>query len=359
MGTEGEKRGEVQFARALVELRLRTAGRVRRFHGEGEKGVMKTSLSLPTALVLFFATSIPLFSQSSEESAGRNAEQAGKLREALTQYVAALQKTTEGSADDQRLRETIINLVQRLSPPPAIPEEARRFSVRGQVWVKQAKNPSDFDEAAKEFGKALRVAPWWADGYINHGISLEKAGKYNEAIRSLKLYLLAAPNAPDADKVKDQIYALELRQEKTQKQASAASQEQERRIREQETKAADPGRLAGEWCLVKDKRYCEWTIKVSGDIAEFWTSLFTGYRLYLRGRVDGTRIFVTTFWSDNAPCESPQTEATISPDARRIELVELTPLGWAHYTRCTLEPDARYPDPSTRWRRNSIVLERR
>lgn len=178
------------------------AGPVRRSHAEGEKGVVKTSLSFVTILVLFFAISAPVFSQSSEESAGRAAEQAGKLREALTQYVAALQSVPEGSADDQRLRETIIKLIQKLSPPPALPEEARRFSVRGQIAIKDAKSAVDFAEASKEFGKALRVAPWWADGYFNQGVALEKAGKYSQAARALKFYLLAAPNAPDVQNVR-------------------------------------------------------------------------------------------------------------------------------------------------------------
>lgn len=194
---------------------------------------MNTKAVLSVLSLLLVAAVGLALAQSAKEAEGQAAEKAGKLREALTHYVAAIQSVSEGSGDDQRLRETIIKLVQRLSSPPAIPEEARRFSVRGQVWVKEAKNPSDFDEAAKEFGKALRVAPWWADGYINHGVSLEKAGKYNEAIRSLKLYLLAAPRASDADKVKDQIYTLELRQEKAQKDAQAkrgAEEEASRRV---------------------------------------------------------------------------------------------------------------------------------
>jgi len=199
----------------------------------------KSVVSLLSALVLMFAANTLLFGQSSEESAGRNAEQAGRLREALTHYVAALQSVPEGSADDQRLRETIIKVVQKLSPPPAVPEEARRFSVRGQIAIKEAKSAADFDEAAKEFGKALRIAPWWADGYINQGVALEKAGKFSEAGRALKFYLLAAPNAPDAQNVRDQIYALEYRQEKAGKQAAEAA-----RAKAAEQRERDEGKMA-------------------------------------------------------------------------------------------------------------------
>jgi tetratricopeptide (TPR) repeat protein len=103
--------------------------------------------------------------------------------------------------------------------------------------IKDAKNPSDFEEAAKEFGRAVRAAPWWADGYINEGVALEKAGKFSDAIRSLKFYLLAAPAAPDADKIKDQIYALEVRQEKAAQEKAAkdavAQRQREEQLREQ------------------------------------------------------------------------------------------------------------------------------
>lgn len=244
------------------------AGPVRRSHAEGEKGVVKTSLSFVTILVLFFAISAPVFSQSSEESDGRAAEQAGKLREALTQYVAALQSVPEGSADDQRLRETIIKLIQKLSPPPALPEEARRFSVRGQIAIKDAKSAVDFAEASKEFGEALRVAPWWADGYFNQGVALEKAGKYSQAARALKFYLLAAPNAPDVQNVRDQIYALEYRHEKASKDAIARKDEEDRKRREEEAKALDISRLAGTWCA-SNFLGCEWKTTVSGTIIEF------------------------------------------------------------------------------------------
>lgn len=56
-----------------------------------------------------------------DETLGRQAEQAGKLSEALTHYVATLQQTTEDDIDaDERLREEIIAVVQKLKPPLTI-----------------------------------------------------------------------------------------------------------------------------------------------------------------------------------------------------------------------------------------------
>lgn len=312
-------------------------------------------------LLILVPSMAPTFAQSSREAEGKAAEQAGRLREALTHYVAALQSVSEGSADDQRLRETIIKLVQKLSPPPAVPEEARRYSVRGQIAIKEAKSPADFDEAAKEFGKALRVAPWWADGYVNHGVALEKAGKYTEAIHSLKFYLLAAPAAPDADKIKEQIYALEYRQERAGKEAIAKREEQERKRREDEAKASAPARLAGTWCEDSGCRIA-WEVKVSGDMVEFLQCCDNDGRTYLRifrGKVANERISGTSFINGpSGTCEAPlTTEATVSPDRNRIELVHVSSYnGWYHFGRC--QPSSP-PKGSPTWFTRRVVLVRR
>lgn len=157
-----------------------------------------------------------------EETLARQAEQAGQYREALTHYVKTLQSVSESSPKDSELREKIIKLSQKIQPPPAVPEEARKYSVRGQTAIKNAKSNSDYIEAAQEFSKALRLAPWWAEAYFNLAIAQEKAGKFSEAILNLKYYIMVTPNAPDVEKVKDQIYALEYTQEKLQKQEQEA-----------------------------------------------------------------------------------------------------------------------------------------
>lgn len=52
--------------------------------------------SLLLALLISFLTTLA-YAQTSEEAAGQAAEQAGKLREAVTHYTAALQSETEDS----------------------------------------------------------------------------------------------------------------------------------------------------------------------------------------------------------------------------------------------------------------------
>jgi len=134
----------------------------------------------------------------------------------LTQYVADLQK----SPNDYALREKIIRHVQTMKPAPAVPDEAKRYLSRGIAAMKEAKSKDEFSDAAKEFEKATLSAPWFANAYYNLGVAQDKAGAYANAIRSLKLYLLASPDAKDAEAVKGLIYEIEYRQEKAAKESS-------------------------------------------------------------------------------------------------------------------------------------------
>lgn len=149
------------------------------------------------------------------------------LPEPLKQYVSNLQ----GTPNDVALREKIIRHVQAIRKAPAVPEEAERFMARGTAAVRAAKDVNDFKDAAAEFEKATLTAPWLASAYYNLGISQDRAGMYADAIRNLKLYLLAAPDAPDAKQVKTLIYEIEYRQEKAAKESSpeaiAARQQRE------------------------------------------------------------------------------------------------------------------------------------
>jgi tetratricopeptide (TPR) repeat protein len=142
--------------------------------------------------------------------------QSGNLQETLKQYISDLQK----NPNDYPLREKIIRLVQEMKPAPAVPEEAERYMARGTAAVKSAKDANDFKDAVQEFEKATLAAPWLANAYYNLGFAQDKAGLYADAIKSLKLYLLAAPNASDTKEVKSLIYEIEYRQEKAAKESS-------------------------------------------------------------------------------------------------------------------------------------------
>ena len=90
----------------------------------------------------------------------------------LNQYVSDLQK----NPNDYALREKIIKHVQTMKPAPPISLEADKFEGRAEFAIKNAKTETDFLEAAKEYEKALLIAPWIPAYYFNQGIAFEKAG---------------------------------------------------------------------------------------------------------------------------------------------------------------------------------------
>lgn len=247
---------------------------------------------LATLILIPFIVLCPLSSLAADsESLGQQAEQAGKLREALTHYVSALQSASEGSSKDQQLREKIIILAQKLTPPPAVPEEAEKYLMRGQGAVEIAKTPDDYLVAIAEFKKAARLAPWWADIYYNLGLVQDKAGLYADGIRSLKLCLKAAPNAPDAKKIELMIVKLEFKQEQAQKEASVNQQEEGKRQQAEQEKqrikqlfASLPGRWKSS-CLPTGRREdpsnpCE--IAIINGVLEYrcWSGILGEWSLW-------------------------------------------------------------------------------
>jgi tetratricopeptide (TPR) repeat protein len=163
--------------------------------------------------------SIPLSSEqvaklSAEERAAQLAEQSGKVGEAVQHYVAALQTLPKRPPPDveQNLQERTIKAVLNLNPAPAVPEDAQRHAAFAVTALQlAASDRSQLDQAIGEWHAALRFAPWWPEANFNLGLTLEKGERYAEATRYLKLYLLAAPNAPDAKEVQQKIYSLEYK----------------------------------------------------------------------------------------------------------------------------------------------------
>ena len=128
----------------------------------------------------------------------------------LKQYLSDLQM----NPTDTALREKIIKHVQGMRPKPTIPDEAERYEGRAEFAIKNAKSEAEFLDAAKEYEKALFIAPWVSVYYFNQGIAYEKAGKPKEAKRSFEFYLIAAPNAQDARAVRKRIGGLDFAMEK-------------------------------------------------------------------------------------------------------------------------------------------------
>lgn len=150
-----------------------------------------------------------------------SAVQAQSPQETLNQYISDLQK----NPNDNALREKIIKLVQTMKPAPAIPEEAKKHMARGMAAFESAKNEQEYKDAISESEKAVGYAPWLGEGYRNLGIVQDKAGHFDAAIMSLKLYLLTNPS--DAEKAKELIYKIEFRKEKEVKVKKKEKEEKE------------------------------------------------------------------------------------------------------------------------------------
>lgn len=159
------------------------------------------------ALIGFLVSIAP--ASADELSDAQAAEKAGQYARALQLYTAALGKTAPGSGEEQAAIEQAIGAARKVKPAPKAPDAAIPFEGRAEAIAKRARSPADFAKAADEYRQALRVAPWVSSYAFNAGVLLEKAERPAEAAAYLKLYLLAAPDAPDARDVQKKIAGLE------------------------------------------------------------------------------------------------------------------------------------------------------
>ena len=161
----------------------------------------------PRRSVLFFAALMVLAALFM----GAATAQAQSAQQTLNQYVSDLQK----NPNDYALREKIIRHVQTMRPMPKIPDKVIEYEGAAEYAFKNAKKESDYLDAAKEYEKVLLIAPWRAEAYYNCGVAYEKAGKFENAIASYKLYLVALPDAKDRDAVQKRIGGLKYAQAKS------------------------------------------------------------------------------------------------------------------------------------------------
>ena len=126
------------------------------------------------------------------------------------QEAVSIAKDLADQAKENDAREKVITAVQSLSVAPAIPEEARRYGIRGEAIMNSAKKTADFRRAVTEFEAAATIAPWWGSAYYNLGLVREGAKDAIGAIAAFALFLKAEPGAPEAAAIRDRMYALEV-----------------------------------------------------------------------------------------------------------------------------------------------------
>lgn len=159
---------------------------------------------------------------SAAVKAGDAAAGRGENREAFDQYVSAYRSAVRGSELHGQSLGKLLEVLPQLQPAPEIPDDAKRFMLRGLELAKVARDPSGFQKAALEMEKAIRVAPWWWQAFYNVALMHEGAENYQTAIYALEWYLRANPNGADGEAVRNKIYVLQLRAEEAAAKSQAA-----------------------------------------------------------------------------------------------------------------------------------------
>jgi tetratricopeptide (TPR) repeat protein len=125
-------------------------------------------------------------------------------KNALSELTEALKMADEAEA--QAILEAIFGIVRKTPSLGEPPEEATRRVIRAELLIKEA----SFNKAAREYWEAIQIAPYVAQLYYNSALIHAQLKRYPEAICQMKIYLMAAPDAPDAQAVKYEIAKWEL-----------------------------------------------------------------------------------------------------------------------------------------------------
>lgn len=109
--------------------------------------------------------------------------------------------------DDRALREKTIAFALNMTPAPVTPTGFQDEMGLGTEAMKQP-DAASLEEAAKHFSQAGLIAPWLPDSYSNLAAVDEKLEKFEDARVALGFYLLAAPQAGDAETIRNRIAQL-------------------------------------------------------------------------------------------------------------------------------------------------------
>ena len=211
-----------EAVKLLSQLKESTISRILEATAYARKGNFNKAIEIYSAILEenLSPEDVPLWSDRGEllealkpfiasrmESADRLKTQ-GRYKEALIELGDALKV-----ADDKTSKKICGSIYRIMSMDPRLselPEEARKYALRGDVMTEEGK----FGEAVKEYRKAVQAAPYIAKLYFNTAMIYGELKRHSQAIRSMKSYLNLAPEAPNARAAKDQIYKWEFAMEK-------------------------------------------------------------------------------------------------------------------------------------------------
>ena len=123
---------------------------------------------------------------------------AGALRTLSLDARQDLMKTND-TAFEQFKQACSAYIAQKAWPP--MPEEAREH----KVLAENAFRESDFDKALDEYTSAVGTYPCWPEGWRQRAQIQGQGHYYLGAYNSLRHYLYLAPDAPDAQALRDQL----------------------------------------------------------------------------------------------------------------------------------------------------------
>lgn len=229
--------------------------------------------------------------------------QEGRPGEALALYAAALAKSAEaGSASEGELRVKIVRYAASLTPVPGLPEKAREHLVRSAYLLKKGQDVSLVEH---EITAALRLAPWWAEGYFNLGQLQAEQGKFDSAEKNLALFIAAAPADPRAQTAQDKIYEVRM------------AREEDGKIRG----------MQGRWTDAGGRGY---TTTISGDKILIRSDAGLSFTLNQRNGVLDGSVEGGSYAGANSctiPAQMHPVTGRLAPDARSITLEYL----WSRY----------------------------
>jgi tetratricopeptide (TPR) repeat protein len=153
---------------------------------------------------------LEIFKPSVKEHSGKakSFELKEQYKEALSEYSEALKLADDKEA--QAIQESMFSIVRKNPLLSEIPEDARKYALRGEMLVKEG----SLEKAAAEIKKAIQIAPYAARLYYNCALINAELKNYPEAIRLMKIYLKASPDALDTRAAKDEIIKWEFMMEK-------------------------------------------------------------------------------------------------------------------------------------------------
>jgi len=135
------------------------------------------------------------------KSQANDREVVALLRDLRNTVKTCAVKTRSDASSEPAFRDAAARY-RSMAVKPELPEEAREFRVQAEYALGQ----NQFQNAVDLYAKALKLSPWWPEGYFNQALILGEMSCPEEAIAAMNKYIELVPGAPDVRAARDKIY---------------------------------------------------------------------------------------------------------------------------------------------------------